>query len=281
MTDTPLRRHLPAPPDGQDGRPRVAAPAADPAALPPLRSSTVPVAGTTAAVRAVDLRKSYGKGDTAVTALAGVTLDFARGRFTAVMGPVRLGQVDADALPRRAGHRRQRGGARRRRVADRDERQAADRPAPRPGRLRLPAVQPAADPDRRGEHPAAAGHRRPHAGPGLVRRGRPRRRAGRPALPPARPSCPAVSSSAWPAPVRSSPARTSSSPTSRPATSTPAAAPRCSASCSAASASSARPSSWSPTTRRRVVRRPGRLPGRRPARRRDARPHRRVASSTG
>ena len=40
----------------------------------------MPVAGTTAAVRAVDLRKSYGKGDTAVTALDGVTLEFERGR---------------------------------------------------------------------------------------------------------------------------------------------------------------------------------------------------------
>jgi putative ABC transport system ATP-binding protein len=48
-----------------------------------------PVAGApaTAAVRSVDLRKSYGKGDTAVTALAGVTVEFARGRATAVMGP--------------------------------------------------------------------------------------------------------------------------------------------------------------------------------------------------
>ena len=52
----------------------------------------MPVAGTTAtaataAVRAVDLRKSYGKGDTAVTALDGVTLSFEKGRYTAVMGP--------------------------------------------------------------------------------------------------------------------------------------------------------------------------------------------------
>jgi putative ABC transport system ATP-binding protein len=39
------------------------------------------------AVRAVDLRKSYGRGDTAVTALAGVTLAFGTGHFTAVMGP--------------------------------------------------------------------------------------------------------------------------------------------------------------------------------------------------
>ncbi len=50
----------------------------------------MPVAGTTAAsaaVRAVELRKSYGKGDTAVIALDGVTLSFEKGRFTAVMGP--------------------------------------------------------------------------------------------------------------------------------------------------------------------------------------------------
>ena len=39
------------------------------------------------AVRAIDVRKSYGKGSTAVTALAGVSLDVAVGSFTAVMGP--------------------------------------------------------------------------------------------------------------------------------------------------------------------------------------------------
>jgi putative ABC transport system ATP-binding protein len=39
------------------------------------------------AVRAIDVRKSYGKGSTAVTALAGVTLDVREGSFTAVMGP--------------------------------------------------------------------------------------------------------------------------------------------------------------------------------------------------
>jgi predicted ABC-type transport system involved in lysophospholipase L1 biosynthesis ATPase subunit len=39
------------------------------------------------AAHAVDLTKRYGTGDTAVTALAGVSLEFERGRFTAVMGP--------------------------------------------------------------------------------------------------------------------------------------------------------------------------------------------------
>ena len=47
-------------------------------------------AGTTthqAAVRAVDVRKTYGRGDAVVHALDGVTVDFRAGEFTAVMGP--------------------------------------------------------------------------------------------------------------------------------------------------------------------------------------------------
>ena len=39
------------------------------------------------AARAVDARKTYGSGDTAVHALAGVTVDFEAGRFAAIMGP--------------------------------------------------------------------------------------------------------------------------------------------------------------------------------------------------
>ncbi len=39
------------------------------------------------AARAVDARKVYGSGDTAVNALAGVTVDFEVGRFAAIMGP--------------------------------------------------------------------------------------------------------------------------------------------------------------------------------------------------
>jgi putative ABC transport system ATP-binding protein len=41
----------------------------------------------TAAARAVDARKTYGEGDTAVHALAGVTVDFPAHEFTAIMGP--------------------------------------------------------------------------------------------------------------------------------------------------------------------------------------------------
>ncbi|MDX6216021.1 MAG: putative transport system ATP-binding protein [Frankiales bacterium] len=40
-----------------------------------------------AAVLAVDVHKSYGKGETAVTALAGVSLEVPRGQMLAVMGP--------------------------------------------------------------------------------------------------------------------------------------------------------------------------------------------------
>jgi putative ABC transport system ATP-binding protein len=39
------------------------------------------------AARAVDVTKTYGRGDGVVRALDGVSVEFARGRFTAVMGP--------------------------------------------------------------------------------------------------------------------------------------------------------------------------------------------------
>ncbi|MYS09668.1 ABC transporter ATP-binding protein, partial [Streptomyces sp. SID6041] len=47
---------------------------------------TAPAAGP-AAVRVVDAVKVYGRGDTEVRALDGVSVDFSVGRFTAVMGP--------------------------------------------------------------------------------------------------------------------------------------------------------------------------------------------------
>ncbi|MBM4470476.1 ABC transporter ATP-binding protein [Prescottella equi] len=42
---------------------------------------------TTVAARAVNLTKVYGSGDTQVHALAGVSAEFPRGEFTAIMGP--------------------------------------------------------------------------------------------------------------------------------------------------------------------------------------------------
>ncbi len=46
-----------------------------------------PAPGERIAARAVDAVKTYGEGETAINALAGVTLDIQSGRFTAVMGP--------------------------------------------------------------------------------------------------------------------------------------------------------------------------------------------------
>jgi putative ABC transport system ATP-binding protein len=46
-----------------------------------------PAPTTHAAARALDAVKVYGKGPNAVHALDGVTVDFAAGRFTAIMGP--------------------------------------------------------------------------------------------------------------------------------------------------------------------------------------------------
>ncbi len=50
---------------------------------PPVTSSASP----DPIVSAVDLRRTYGEGDAAVHALAGVTVDFPAGGYTAVMGP--------------------------------------------------------------------------------------------------------------------------------------------------------------------------------------------------
>jgi putative ABC transport system ATP-binding protein len=47
--------------------------------------TTAPSSGP--AARAVDVVKTYGKGDTVVRALDGINVSFDRGRFTAVMGP--------------------------------------------------------------------------------------------------------------------------------------------------------------------------------------------------
>ena len=55
--------------------------------VPVLTVPGEPAASLTAAVRATGLRKTYGKGDTAVHALAGVDVAFDRGAFTAIMGP--------------------------------------------------------------------------------------------------------------------------------------------------------------------------------------------------
>ena len=51
------------------------------------RPTTHPTTGPAVAARALDAVKIYGSGDTAVHALDGVSVDFAAGAFTAIMGP--------------------------------------------------------------------------------------------------------------------------------------------------------------------------------------------------
>ncbi|MBF6621860.1 MAG: ABC transporter ATP-binding protein [Patulibacter sp.] len=50
-------------------------------------STPLQASRTTAIVRATDLTKRYGAGDTAVVALDGVSIDFRAGELTAIMGP--------------------------------------------------------------------------------------------------------------------------------------------------------------------------------------------------
>jgi putative ABC transport system ATP-binding protein len=49
--------------------------------------TTTPTSGTGAAVRAIDLRRTFGSGDATVEALRGIDVTFPRGQFAAVMGP--------------------------------------------------------------------------------------------------------------------------------------------------------------------------------------------------
>ena len=123
---------------------------------------------STSAARAVRVTKVYGEGD-ARSAPSTASPSTSSRPLHRHHGPVGLGQVHADALPRRA--RPSTSGEIC--IGDTDlttlERQAADPAAPRPDRLRLPGVQPAADADGRGEHHAAAAARRPQARPRVAR----------------------------------------------------------------------------------------------------------------
>src|SRR5690625_7242395 len=46
-----------------------------------------PIGTAVAAARAVDLHKQYGEGETSVVALDHINIEFARNKFTAIMGP--------------------------------------------------------------------------------------------------------------------------------------------------------------------------------------------------
>jgi ABC-type glutathione transport system ATPase component len=130
-----------------------------------------PAATFEVAARTEGLTKIYGKGDAQVVALGGVSVDIHAHEFTAIMGPsgsgkstlmhcaagldsvtagtVTIGDVELTSLKEKA----------------------LTQAAARPDRLHLPGLQPDPDADRRGEHPAAARHRRPQARPGVVRPG--------------------------------------------------------------------------------------------------------------
>lgn len=100
-------------------------------------------------------------------------------------GPVRLGQVDPDALSGGPGLSGRRPDLDRRHRAHRAARARAHRAAPRPDRLHFPVVQPHPGLDRPGEHHPADGDRGPHARPGLAQRDRDDLRPDGPAAPPA------------------------------------------------------------------------------------------------
>jgi len=57
------------------------------APAPSRREAQGPAAPTVAAAQVIDAVKVYGKGDTSVRALDGITASFVAGRFTAIMGP--------------------------------------------------------------------------------------------------------------------------------------------------------------------------------------------------
>ena len=125
---------------------------------------------TGAAVRAEHATKVYGTGDTAVTALDDVTVEFPAGQFTAIMGPSGSGKstllhclAGLDTLTTGQAF-----------IGDAElgsaVRPAADAAAPGPDRLRVPGLQPDADADRPGEHHAADDPGRGRTRPGLAGR---------------------------------------------------------------------------------------------------------------
>ena len=95
-----------------------------------------------AAAAAVDVVKTYGRGDAAVRALDGASLAIERGRFTAVMGP--SGSGKSTLMHVLAGLDSVDGGT----GASRRDRPVhavgarAHAAAPRPDRVRLPELQP-------------------------------------------------------------------------------------------------------------------------------------------
>ena len=175
-----------------------------------------------ALLAAEELEKTYTGGAAPVTALRGVSLTLDAGDFVALMGPSGCGKSTLLHLCG-AMDRPTRGPADLRRARPGDaRRRRADAAAPRPHRLRVPVLQPAADAHPRRQHRPALPARRAAGG-----RGRGARRASwrsasasRTASPTTRSRSRAARCSAPPSPAPWCTGRRCSSPTSRPATST-------------------------------------------------------------
>ena len=157
--------------------------------------------GADVAVSAVDVTKRYGTGGAAVDALRGVSVDFPRGQFAAVMGP--SGSGKSTFMNIMAGLDKPTSGSVF--IDGTDITKLKDKPLTLLRRekvgLRLPVLQPAPHAHRRGEPRAAVGHRRaqgrPRVGDGAGERRGPRRSAQAPSVGALR----AASSSAWPWPA--------------------------------------------------------------------------------
>ena len=128
------------------------------------------------AARTDDAVKIYGKGQTEVRALDGVSVEFGSGRYTAVMGP--SGSGKSTLLHCVAGLDNLTSG--RAFIGDVDLSTLNDQRltilAAGPRRLRVPGLQPGADDQRREEHHPAAAAGRPQGRPGVDQPGHPDRR---------------------------------------------------------------------------------------------------------
>ena len=182
----------------------------------------------TAAARAVDLRKVFGEGSAAVEALRGVSIEFAAGEYTAIMGA--SGSGKSTLLHCMAGLDKPTSGTVW--IGDKDLTHLKDRDLTELRRDRVGFVfqaynlVPTLTAAR--EHHAAQRHRGPRRGPGALRRGRRHDRAPRPPDATSPRSCRAGSSSGSRRLVPSSPGPRSCSRTSPRGTSTRARPRSCS-----------------------------------------------------
>ena len=184
------------------------------------------------AARVVGLTKTYGTGEARIVALDDVTLDLAAGRVHRHDGAERLGQVDADALLRRARHRRRGIGLHR-------------RPGPHAGSRTRRSPGCAVTRSGSSSSPTTSCPRSPRGRTSCCRWPSPAasptpqwydvgdrdRRPRRPAHPQAQRALRRPAAAGGRGPRAGQPADDRRSPTSRPATSTPGRAPR-SSSCS-------------------------------------------------